>query len=121
MLYVLLTLSASAYGQTSDISTHLKQTTECMFKVLKAAPGISEARLGKSTSAGLARPFLEYRAAEASRWKQPTRFTLEQSRDGHSYFMAMLPGIGPIDTHVTNVVVQKWKVYCGVEATVLME
>ncbi len=93
-----------------------------MLKVLKTVPGVSEPRLGNASSAGSTRPFLEYRATEASRWKQPTRFALQRSPDGQVYFMAVLPGnVIPSDTHVTNVVVQRWKAQCGADATVLME
>ena len=90
-----------------------------MLKVLETVPGVSEPRLGKATNGDVAHPFLEYRAAEGSRWVQPTRFTFQESSEGHGYFMATLPGIGPIDTHVTDIIVKKWETTCGARALVL--
>ncbi len=110
-----------ACAQTSDVPLHPKQTTECMLKVLKGVPGVSEPRLGSAASGGWTYPFLEYRATEDSRWEQPTRFDLQKSDDGRMLFIAMLPGMGRIDTHITRVVMQKWRARCGVEAAVLFE
>jgi hypothetical protein len=114
-------LAFPARAQTSDVPARLKQTTECMLKVLKTVPGVSEPRLGNATSSGWTHPFLEYRAAEDSHWEQPTRFDAQKSDDGRFWFMSMLPGMGTIDTHVTDVVVLKWKAQCTVEAAVLLE
>ena len=90
-----------------------------MFKVLRTVPGVSKPLLGNATSGGWTHPFLEYRAAEGSHWEQPTRFDVQKSRDGRFLFMATLPGIGTIYTHVTDVVVQKWKERCSAEAVVV--
>ena len=114
-------IAVPARAQNKDVPLHLKQTTECMLKVLKATPGVSEPRLESATSGGWTYPLLEYRAIEDSHWEQPTRFDLQKSDDGRMFFVAMLPGIGRIDTHVTRVVVQKWRARCSVEAAVLFE
>ena len=79
VIFLLLALSAPAHSQTSDPSAHLKQTTECMLKVLKTVPGVSKARQGEFTKAGVTTPFLEYRAEEKARWVQPTRFYFDKS------------------------------------------
>lgn len=92
-----------------------------MLSVLKATPGVSEPRLGYVTRDGRIQPFLEYRAAEKSSWVEPTRFDAQRANTGHLSFMAMLPGLGQIDYHVTAAVVQGWKTKCGVEAFVLFE
>ena len=122
---MLMFLSAGAYGQTSISPARLTQATECMLKVLKVTPGVSEPKLGEATSSGTMAPFLEYRAAEATRWVQPTRFTFQQSSKGVIWFQTMLPGAMPSgshpDLHVTDVVVKKWQLQCGVLASVLLE
>jgi len=81
-------------------------------------PGVSEPNLGKATSHGVIHTFIEYRAVEGSHWKEPTRFTLEQSINGRFLFTAVLPGIGPLETHVTDAVTRKWQTECGVLAGV---
>jgi hypothetical protein len=35
--------------------------------------------------------------------------------------MAVLPGMMPIDTHVTDAVIKQWKAECHVDANVLFE
>lgn len=110
---------AIAFPVRAQASDHLKQTTECMLQVLRVVPGVSEPHLGSASSGGWTHPFLEYRADEESHWEQPTRFDAQQSNNGAVYFRAVLPGVGRIDTHVTNLVVQKWKEQCGVEAVVV--
>jgi hypothetical protein len=114
------TQTSSAGDQTSKVPLPLEQTAECMLKVLKTVPGVSEPRLGNATTGGWTHPFLEYRAAEESRWIQPTRFDVQKPDDGHILFMGTLPGVGPLDTHVTDVVVQQWKLQCGVAAIVIL-
>jgi len=98
----------------------LGQTTACMLKVLKTVPGVSDAHLGISVDGGSEYPFLEYRATEQTHWLEPTRFTLQKGNSGQIWFQAMLPGIGRLDTHVTDDVVKKWREQCGVVAVVLL-
>jgi hypothetical protein len=109
-----------ARAQTSDVPLALKQSANCMYEVLKTMPGVSEPKLGYVTSKGWTHPFLEYRAEEATRWVQPTRF--ESTRDDHDHysFLAILPGlidprIGHLDLHVTKAVMEKWKTQCHVD------
>jgi hypothetical protein len=116
--YALVLVAFSAGAEPTDVSRPLKQSTECMLDVLKSVPGISEPRLGNTTSDGVSHPYLECRAAEGSRWIQPTRFYVQQSNNSH-YWQAMLPGMMEIDVHATNDVVRKWKTQCGVKAYVL--
>jgi hypothetical protein len=96
-----------------------------MLRVLKVMPGVSESSLGKTTSHGVVNTFIEYRAAEGSRWEPPTRFVLQQSSkqssNGSFFFYTVLPGIGPKDTHVTDAVRHNWKAECGVYAGVMFE
>jgi hypothetical protein len=92
-----------------------------MLRVLKAMPGVSHPRQGISTVHGVARPYVEYRASERSRWDGPTRFELQPSDGGYFWFMAVLPGMMPIDTHVTDAVIKQWKAECHVDANVLFE
>jgi hypothetical protein len=119
-LAALSVIAFPARAQANDVPLQLKQTTECMLKVLRTVPGVSEPRIGNSTSDGWTHPYLEYRAAEDSHWEQPTRFDVQKSHDGRFRFMAVLPGVGGIDIHVTNNVVKEWKERCGVEAVVLL-
>jgi hypothetical protein len=114
-------MQSSARAQASDDALSLSKTTACMLKVLRTVPGVSEASLGTSTDGGWDHPFLEYRAAEGSHWVQPNRFNLQKDDKGHVWFMAMLPGVGKIDTQVTDIVVKKWKMRCDVAAVVILD
>jgi len=115
---LILALWCPAYAQAHGHSPRLTQATACMLKVLKATPGVSEPRLGSTTSRGVTYVFIEYRAAEASSWKEPTRFVLQPSGANDIWFLGLLPGMMPVDLHVTEVIVKKWKTQCGVEAVV---
>jgi hypothetical protein len=114
------TQTSSARAETSGVPLPLKRPAECMFKVLKTVPGVSEPRLDNATGDGWTHPFLEYRAAEGSQWVEPTRFDAQKNAAGGFSFVGILPGVGPLDTHVTNVVVEQWKTQCGVEAMVIL-
>ncbi len=109
--------------ETPDVSAPLKQHAECMYKVLKTMPGVSEPKIGYVTREGWTHPFLEYRAEETNRWVQPTHF--EARADNEKYwFEALVPGIidprvGHIDIHVTDAVVERWKTQCRVEVIVI--
>ena len=125
---VSLALFASACAHQNDIPVDAKRDAACMFQVLKVVPGVSDANVGTFTYAGATWPYLEYRAAERSRWEQPTRFAVHQAPDGKMrypdggiVFMGMLPGAMPIDLHVTDVVVQKWKTQCKVDVVVKLD
>jgi hypothetical protein len=108
-----------ALAQSKDVPPSLKQTSECMFEVLKAMHEVSEPRLGVTTSEGWAHPFLEYRAAEALSKFDPIRFDAKKADRGGFWFLAVKSGLGAPEFHVTDVVIKKWKVQCGVEASVL--
>ena len=112
--------SIPACAQAEGVPLPLKQTTECMLRALRTVPGVSEPRIGYSTSDGWTHPYLGYRAAEESHWEQPTRFDAQKSHDGGFRFMATLPGVGKFDFHVTNNVVKEWKEVCGIEAVVVL-
>jgi hypothetical protein len=47
------TQTSSAGDQTSEVPLPLEQTAECMLKVLKTVPGVSEPRLGNVTTGGM--------------------------------------------------------------------
>jgi len=111
--------SAPARAET-DNDHDVGQTTACMLKVLMSVPGVSDAHLAISVDGGSEYPFLEYRATEQTQWLEPTRFTLQKGNSGQIWFQAMLPGIGRLDTHVTDDVVKKWREQCGVVAVVLL-
>jgi len=116
VLVLLLALSTSAHSQAGEPSPHSAQTMECMLKALKTVPGVSKARRGEYTKAGVTSPFLEYRAKKKSHWMEPTRFYFDKANGA---FIGNFPGIGPIDTHVTDIVVDLWKSKCGVQAIVV--
>jgi hypothetical protein len=93
-----------------------------MLKVLKSAPGVSEPRMGYFQRQGKSYPFLEYRAAERTSWIEPTRFeAMEQLQYGHYGFLANLPGIAPLDMHVTDAVMKDWEAQCGVLGFILTD
>lgn len=121
---MLMLLCGCAYAQTVS-PARLTQATRCMLKVLKATPGVSELKIGHAIVSGATVPFVEYRAAEATRWVQPTRFTFIEANKGVVSFQTMLPGVVAIgshpDLHVTDVVAKKWQLQCGVHASVLLE
>jgi hypothetical protein len=115
-------LPAYTYGQTPVESPRLKQATECMLKILKAVHDVRDPKVGT----GIATPYVEYRAAENARWRNsPTRFVLQPANKGVIFFQAMLPGMTTVsslpDTHITNIVIKKWKAQCGVQAAILFE
>ena len=115
-LIICLAFSASLQCQASELSAHLKQSMECMLKALKTVPGVRHAKQGEFTKNGITSPFLEYRANEKSRWIEPTRFYFDRSNDA---FIGDFPGIGPIDTHITDVAVDRWEKACGIKAIVV--
>lgn len=91
-----------------------------MFEVLQTVPGVTEPRLGYVTADGGTLPFLEYRAAEKSSWVEPTRFDARKTDDGDYWFLAYLPGIGEIDSHITETIMEKWKAQCDVDANAII-
>jgi hypothetical protein len=117
--------TSPAPNQTSDVPHALKQSAECMLKVLKTVLGVSEPKLGYATSEGWNHPFLEYRAEERNSWGKPMRFEAQKKVIPHQYwFLAItsgrvLPDIGHVDIHVTEAVMQQWKAQCNVDANVL--
>ena len=113
---------AYAYGQVTGESLHLKQATECMLKVLKAVHGVRDPKVGN----GIVAPYVEYKAAENARWgDSPTRFVLQPAKKGTISFQGILPGMTTVgsfpDTHITDIVIKKWKARCRVQATILFE
>lgn len=117
--HLLFFFSSIACAQVvTDVSKNLKESSECMLGVLKRVPGVTEPRLGEITANGITLPFLEYRAAEKSSWVEPTRFYIQVSEDGSMWYTTILPGIGTLDTHVTDKVVRKWRKECHVTASV---
>ena len=127
VVFVFLLLSASAYGQQAPMPAELKRTAECMLKAVTTVPGVSKPTLGTTTIAGVAWPYLEYRAAEGSHRDQPIRFTAHYSSDGSLapadssiVFTAMLSGVGSVDLHVTDVVMQRWRGQCGAIVLVVL-
>jgi hypothetical protein len=108
-----------ALAQSEDVPLSLKQTAECMFKVLKAMPEVGEPKLGVTTSEGWAHPFLEYRAAEALSKFYPIRFDAKKTDRGGFSFLAVKSGLGAPESHVTHAVIQKCKAQCSADANVL--
>lgn len=122
---LLVALPACVHGQVPTSIPRLAQAVECMLRVLKTVPGVSEPKLDTTQSSGVMVPIVEYRAAEKASWTQPTRFVFQPESNRTIWFQALLPGListgTDLDWHVTKVVVKKWKAQCGVEATVLFE
>jgi hypothetical protein len=112
-------ISSLALAQLKDVPPSLKQTAECMLKILKAMPDVIEPKLGATTTEGWVHPFLEYRAAEALTKFDPIRFVAEKSDNGGFSFLAVKSGLGSPEFHVTDVVIKKWKALCDANANVL--
>jgi hypothetical protein len=137
LLAVLCTsaISTFVYGKTPAEFTRVKQATACMLKVLMTVPGVSGPRQGITVGipgqvlpapGRIPRPYVEYRAAEMARWTTPTRFIFESASKNEVYFQAMLPGMvtnprSMPDTHITDIIIKKWKAQCGVQADILFE
>jgi hypothetical protein len=132
---VIAAMALPAFVSATAASPALIRTERCMLNVLKTTPGVTEEKLGMSNLGtmtdehGWIHPYLEYRASEKARWTRPTRFDLVKPQDairGPYDFESMFPGVfsveekGP-DTHVTDVVVRKWKAQCGVHVSILFE
>lgn len=120
---VLLAFLLPAHGQTSATGARITHATSCMLKVLESVPGVSDAKLGEATQTGVARPYVQYHAAERYPGGQLVRFTLWQHNKGSLWFVAGMSGqVGPsgtIDIHVTDDVTHQWSIKCGVSANVL--
>lgn len=114
-----LATSYTAGAKTGDVPPALEKTAECMFKVLKAIPEVSEPKLGVTTSDGWSHPFLEYRAAEALSGSAPIRFDAQRTNRGGYWFLAVKSGLGAPEFHVTDAIMKKWKTRCGADANVL--
>jgi hypothetical protein len=112
-------VSISAQAQAGDVPLPLRQSAQCMLKVLKATPEVSESKLGVTTTDGWSHPFLEYRAAEALSDADPIRFDAKRSDRGGYWFLAVKSGLGAPEGHVTDSVIKKWKTQCSVDANVL--
>ena len=101
----------------------LSQMESCMLDVLKATPGVTNPELGTWDYGEWPHPFLEFNVAEKA-GAGARRFELQKPKDpinGPFEFMAVVSGLftpgekGP-DTHVTDVVMQKWEAQCGAHA-----
>lgn len=104
----------------------LRERAECMYKVLKSTPGVSEPRVGSVTREGSSLPFLEYRAAETNSWVQPTHFEATRLRHDDYLFKGIVPGVidprvGYFDIHVTDEVVKRWETECQAVVLVISE
>lgn len=98
----------------------LRESAECMYKVLQTAPGVSDPKLGYVASDGWTHPYLEYQAAESSPSVQHPRFEAKKLDNGEGYwFLAVLSGAGAPDVHISEAVMQRWKTRCGVAANIL--
>jgi hypothetical protein len=108
-------------AQVDKVPTTLKQDADCMYKVLRKTPGITEAKLGYVTRNGWTTPFLEYRADEGASRDIPIRFDAMKSDNGGYWFLAYRSGLGGLpDLHVTDAVMKIWKTQCRVDANVLL-
>jgi len=117
-------IAASASAVPGDTSPGLKRSADCMLGVLQTTQGVTDAKIFSDQS----RFCLQYRAAEKSRWIEPTEFCLQGSRNatqGPYDFWAIFPGVTPPgedpDIHVSEAIMQKWNAQCGVRATGLFE
>ena len=122
----LMLLGCQSSSNAAGVPALLKQRVDCMYKVLRSTPGVTEPRIGSVTRDGWAHPFLEYRAAETNSWMQPTRFETKRGASDQYWFEALVPGIidprvGQLDLHVTDSVVEQWKDECHAEAIVVSE
>lgn len=114
-LYLLLALSVSAYGATSNTSGQLTKATECMTKVLKSMAGVSDVKIGKKAVNGSTLPFIQYRSIEDNGSIWHLRFMSEQPSSGRIVFTTSISGLGPPKLPVTSAVVRKWKTQCDVD------
>lgn len=123
LCFILLAVLLPRPAWAGAASPSMREATQCMLKILKSTPGVREPRVGETTTNGATRPYIEYRAAEGARWEEPTRFTLQQSGGSQFWFVALLPGLvtpgSGLDTHITDIVVKKWKARCDVDAVVV--
>jgi len=119
---VALSGTLSATATTLPIPLALNDAAKCMLGILKATPGVTEARMEVTTDHGRTYPHLEFRADQEDRWVQPFRLepmNLSGDLKPPYIFMIRAPGIwgpdGP-DFHVTDAVMVKANSQCGVHA-----
>lgn len=123
-----------AQSETPADLARVEQVTKCMLNVLKTVTGVSDPRRGITVGipgqvlpppGRVPRPYVEYRADEEARWTTPTRFIYESSNKSAIFFQTVLPGMVSAgttpDTHVTDIVIKRWKARCGVQTSVLFE
>ena len=123
-LLPLMLLGCQSSSNMAGVPALLKQRVDCMYKVLRSTPGVTEPRIGSVTTEGWTHPFLEYRAAETNSWSKPMRFETKRGAPDRYWFEALVPGIidprvGQLDIHVTGAVVERWKGECHAEAIVI--
>ena len=108
----LIASSCISIGQAADVPVPVEKTAACMLEVLKATPGVIGPVLGTTTSGGWTHPFLEYRADEALTRESAIRFDAAKKNGGDYLFIAAKSGLGSPESHVTDAVVDKWKMRC---------
>jgi hypothetical protein len=100
-----------------------------MLKVLKSVPGVTDARLGVVHSDGWTHSYLAYHANEGDKPGFPKnnglfamQFDAQKGEDGigRYWFLAYVSGFGGApDLHVTDIVMNEWKIQCDVDSNIL--
>ena len=117
----------AATPSINDVAPPLREVSKCMFRVLRATPGVDHAQLGVSDSDGWVHPYLEYRA-KAEQGSRPTiRFDAvkQDPSDSASYvFLTLLVGLVPPGEarppdHGTGALIRRWRTECGANVNAL--
>ena len=122
-------IAAVVAADAGEVPPALLQKAECMLQVLKTVPGVSNPKLKIEASKEWSYPILSYEPDEKARWIEPTSFYPDKPKDpahGPYLFEAVVPGVlaegeKNIDIHVTLAVVDKWRIQCGVETSVVSD
>ena len=119
-LITALAIIGATCAEAQPLSEDLQKATDCMLRVLKTTPGVSDPKIAIDKDSVC----LEYRPDEKALWEQPTTFCLDpnfHSTETRYVFTGHFPGVMSTmekepDIHVSEAVMDKWNAQCGVLA-----
>jgi hypothetical protein len=74
--WLLMSMGAASSAASDDIPAPLMSAAECMARVLRAMPGVTDVQINVSAGTGSAYPVLAYRFADASGRRRFTKVSL---------------------------------------------
>ena len=100
------------------------RTTDCMFKVLQATPGVSDPRCIYLAIDGQVKPHCMYHSSKGTQWQRSSDFrpAMHDTNSGKLHMLIQYIGRPPIvhpgEIDVDRVVADKWRKRCDVAVSV---